>query len=104
MPFQTSQRGLIVNLHVTPKASKNRIGPVAQGPDGNVVLKVYATAVPDDGKANAAVINLLAKTWKLPKTSLAILRGVTHRQKVLEIIGDPAILKQKIQSYLMELR
>jgi uncharacterized protein YggU (UPF0235/DUF167 family) len=50
------------------------------------------TAVPEDGKANAALLKLLAKTWKLPKTSLTIASGATSRRKVVQIAGDPAVL------------
>ena len=50
------------------------------------------TAVPEGGKANAALLKLLAKTWKLPKTSLTIASGATSRRKVVHIAGDPAVL------------
>ena len=72
--------------------------------DGRSVLKVYVTAVPDNGKANEAVLKLLAKAWKLPKTTFSIVRGATHRRKVLEIVGDTVALKQQVKSILDEAR
>jgi len=98
LPFHPSANGLLIDLNVTPKASANKIGDVVQDSQGHAVLKVYVTAVPDNGKANAAVIKLLAKVWRLPKTSLAIVKGATHRRKVIEITGDSVVLMQKIQS------
>jgi uncharacterized protein YggU (UPF0235/DUF167 family) len=50
-------------------------------------LKVYVTAAPEDGKANAAVISLLAQHLGLPKSSLYITRGHTARRKTILIQG-----------------
>ncbi|MEN8236199.1 MAG: DUF167 domain-containing protein [Pseudomonadota bacterium] len=102
LPFQSSENGLFLNLHVTAKASRNCIGPVVQEADGRMALKVYVTAVPDAGKANAAVIELLAKVWKIPKSAFAIARGSTHRRKVFEISGDLQALQHKIQLSLFK--
>ncbi len=60
--------------------------------DGSTTLKATVTAVPEAGKANTALLKLLAKTWKLPKTSLSVASGATARHKVVHIAGDPAAL------------
>jgi uncharacterized protein len=44
--------------------------------------------VPDKGKANAAVIALLAKTLGLPKSSIAVTAGHTARLKTIRIDAD----------------
>lgn len=86
--------GVRVHLRVSPRASRNAIQGLMDGPDASRVLKVAVTAVPEDGKANTAVIALLAKTWRLPKTSMEIVAGHTDRSKVVEIRGDgPALLQ-----------
>ena len=77
-------------IKVTPKASADRIQGWAEGG----VLKVSVTAVPEDGKANKAVIALLAKRLKLPKSALIIASGETSRRKTLLIDGDSALLAQ----------
>jgi uncharacterized protein YggU (UPF0235/DUF167 family) len=52
-------------------------------------------AVPEDGKANKALIAFLAKSWKLPKSSFSLLSGQTSRLKVILITGNgPALLGQ----------
>lgn len=71
-----------LQIRVTTKAAANRIQQV-QGPDGHVLYKVYVTCVPEDGKANAAVIKLLAKHFKIPPSHFEIIRGKTHRDKTL---------------------
>ena len=75
--FDTS--GQQITVRVTPKSSSNRI--VVQGDD----IRVYVTAVPENGKANDAVIKLLAKASGVPKSRLSIIRGATSRDKVIQI-------------------
>lgn len=75
--------GLLINIRLTPKAAKNAITGWTTGADGQPLLKASVTAVPEKGKANAALITLLARSWKLPKGSLILIRGETDRNKVL---------------------
>jgi uncharacterized protein len=62
------------------------------------VLKLRVAAVPDKGKANAAVIALLAKALGVPKSALEITAGETSRIKTLVITGDPAALAASIRA------
>ncbi len=55
--------------------------------NGARYLKVSVTAVPEKGKANEALINLLSKEWKLPKKALSLLQGETDRLKQIRIDG-----------------
>jgi len=71
--------GAKIAVRVTPKASRNRI--VQEGG----VLRVYVTVVPEAGKANAAVIKLLAKALGVPKSKLELIRGQTGRDKLFRI-------------------
>jgi len=48
-------------------------------------MQVAVTAPPDDGKANAAVIALLAKLSGIPKSAFVLERGATNRHKTLLI-------------------
>lgn len=90
---------MTVNVRLTPKASANRIQGFATEADGSAVLKVQVTAAPEDGKANDALLKLLAKTWKLPKTSLSIVSGATSRRKVLRIAGNPRDFMDRLQTW-----
>ena len=51
------------------------------------MLKVRVSAPPEKGKANVAVVDLLAKELGLPKGSLTVASGKTSQQKVIEIHG-----------------
>lgn len=72
-------------IRLTPKASSNRIGDIRRLPDGTQQLAVYVTAVPENGKANGAMIRLLSKHFKIPVSRLAVTRGATSRNKIVEI-------------------
>jgi uncharacterized protein (TIGR00251 family) len=74
-------------LKVVPKASRNRVvGWVGER------LKVQVTAPPERGKANDAVIELLAETLGLPRARIRIVSGETSPLKTVEIDGDEALL------------
>ena len=70
---------MIVNVRVIPRARVQKI--VADGD----ILRVYTNAVPTDGEANTAVIKMLAKHYDVPKSRIAIVRGATSHDKVIEI-------------------
>ena len=73
-------RGAVIAVRVTPKASRNAV--VYE--DG--VVKVYVTVVPESGKANAAVVKLLAKAMGVAKSRLELVRGSKGRDKVFRVI------------------
>lgn len=74
--------GTRLRLRVTPRSSRNAV-QLPDGADGP--LRVHVTTVPEAGKANAAVLKLLAKALGLPKSRLTIVQGETGRDKVVEI-------------------
>jgi uncharacterized protein len=98
-PFQASPAGVRVRLKVTPKARRTEIGGLLDQPDGKA-LKVAVTAAPEDGKANDAVIALLAKEWGVAKSAISVVMGATDRRKLVEIRGSPAELLAKLQGWL----
>lgn len=74
----------MLHVKVTPKARSERIKKET-GTDGAVLYKIYVTAAPEDGKANEAVIKLLAKALGVAKSSLTITHGHTSREKTIKI-------------------
>jgi hypothetical protein len=103
-PFSAASDGIGVRLRVQPKARRNAIDGIAPEADGGVALKVAVTAPPEDGKANAAVIALLAKAWGLPKSAFTVAAGATDRRKIIHLQGDPARLMQALEPWLEALR
>lgn len=88
---------IVVLVKLTPRARAARIEGVASepGPQGpQSVLKLSVTAPPEGGKANAAMIELLAKSWHLPKNAFTIVGGATHRLKRVAVRGSAAQLRR----------
>ena len=81
--------GVRVALKVTARAARSAVEGVALDDRGAARLVVRVTAPPDDGRANAAVIRLLAKRWRLPARDLRLISGAAARRKVLQIAGPP---------------
>ncbi len=78
-----------LTVRLTPNASRDAVEGVEPSGDGDMWLKARVTSVPEDGKANKALIQLLSKWLKVPKSSISILSGETARKKILRIDGDP---------------
>lgn len=89
-----------MRIRLTPRAARSRVEGVGAGADGGAVLKVAVTAPPEKGKANAAMITLLAKAWRLPKTTMAITAGATARRKTLLVAGDAKVLVARLNQWM----
>lgn len=101
-PLRAAADGVRVAVRLTPGARSERIEGIAAEADGSVVLRVAVTAAPEQGKANAALLRLLARRWRLPRTSLSIVSGATQRRKTLHLAGEPKALLAHLQSRLDE--
>jgi len=76
-------RGILA-VRVTPNARSARIAVEPDNAGGNSV-RIWVTVPPEDGKANKAVIALLAKALHLPKSAFLIERGDSSRHKQIRI-------------------
>ena len=74
-----------LDIRVQPRASRNSIEVDGERPDVKIVVRV--TAAPEGGKANDAVVALLAKQLRVPKRSVRIVRGRRARDKRVGIEG-----------------
>lgn len=69
-----------IKLKIIPRSSRNQMIQI-----GKNEYKVKLTAAPIDGKANKELIDLLSKTWKVPRSRLKITKGLKSRSKVVEV-------------------
>lgn len=99
-PFAAVSGGLSVRVRLTPKAAGNAIGGTVADGQGIPALKAAVTAPPEGGKANKALIGMLAKSWRLPKTSISVKSGAAHRQKTLLVEGDTEMLMKKLKNWM----
>jgi len=70
-----------LKVRVSPGASADAVALPASGG----LLVVRTTAPPQDGKANEAILQLLAKALDRPVTSLDLVRGATSRNKLIRL-------------------
>ena len=89
---------MTLHLRVTPNAGADRIEGVEQRDDGTSILRLRVAAVPDKGRANAAVIALLGNTLGVPKSAIAVTSGETARLKTVAIAGDGAALATRLEA------
>ena len=71
--------GVLISFKISPNASKNEIIKTDDG------IKIKITAQPIDNKANKALVEYLSKQFKIPKTSIEIVKGHTSKEKTLLI-------------------
>ena len=85
-----------MRVRVTPRARAARIDGLQGEADGGVRLRVAVTEAADAGRANAALLALLAKAWRLPRGTLSITSGVADRRKTVSISGDSGSLMDRL--------
>ncbi len=91
--------GLRLAVRLTPKSSRDEVTGAEDGPEGPVV-KVRVRAVPEDGKANAALIETVAKWLSLPKSRVSLASGGKSRNKTLHLAGQPDELVARLRSLI----
>jgi uncharacterized protein len=73
-----------LRLRVAPGAARAAV--VGRHGDG---WKIRVAAPPEGGRANEAVLKLLAETLALPRASVTIVSGTSSRDKLVELAGIP---------------
>lgn len=70
----------MLDVKATPKAARDEIKGWRDG-----ALQVRVTVVPEDGKANAAILALMAKACGVPKSAFQLAQGETSRLKTFRV-------------------
>ena len=100
-PFATTDKGLRVAVRLTPRASKAGVKGVRLDAAGQAYLQVRVTAPAEGGKANTALLKLLAKPWGVARSDVSIVGGAWDRRKIISVAGDPVALNQHLTCYLI---
>lgn len=75
--IKETKDGVLATIKISPNAKKDEIIKTANE------VKVKITAQPVDGKANKGLTEFLSKTFKIPKTSIKIVKGETSKEKTI---------------------
>ena len=83
-------------VRLTPKGGRDRIEGWWTDSAGQAALKARVAAPPEDGKANIALIALLAGALEVRKSDIRIASGASSRVKMIEIEGDEGQLSARL--------
>jgi uncharacterized protein (TIGR00251 family) len=93
--LQHGKGGLYLNVHAQPGARRNELRGMHGG-----ALKIAIRQAPQDGKANDAIICLIAKHMHLPRSDIEVASGHASRRKRLFLHGDHDLLRQSLELWL----
>jgi len=79
---KSSDKKATIEIHLQPGAKRNEIVGFREG-----VLYAKVTALPQKGRANRALLELMAETLGIPKSDVEIIRGQSSRSKVVAVHG-----------------
>lgn len=97
-PWRERADGLDLFVRLTPKSARDALEGIEILANGQCVLKCRVRSVPEDGKANAALVALVAKQLKTPASRIDVVAGATSRSKTLRILGEADPLMQKLEN------
>ena len=80
--MQACKDGSLLTCRVLPSSSRTEITEL-----DDTAVRIKVTAAPVEGKANKAVVDFLAKKFKLPKSRVKIVKGESGRQKTVLLAG-----------------
>jgi uncharacterized protein len=92
LPWRENPDGVVLHVRLTPKGGRDAIEGVEAMSDGRAVLKARVRVAPEDGKANDALVRMIAKSLRVAPSAVTISAGHTARIKTLTIAGVAAEL------------
>lgn len=97
LQLELDERGVIVPVRAQAGARRNGIIGMHDG-----MLRIFVTAVPEKGKANRAIIELLSAAIEVPKSAIELLSGETSpRKRFLIVGGDAAKVSGRLTQIIM---
>lgn len=97
--YKREAGGILLAVRLTPRAGRDAIDGVGMLSDGRAVAQVRVCALPAEGEANTALVALIAKRLRLPKSAVTIAAGHSARLKQLRIAGDPDALAGEVDGW-----
>ena len=100
--FRASAEGVVVAVRVQPRSRPERLEGFVADAAGAVRLKARLGAAPEDGKANAALIKLLARAWDVAPSRLSLVAGGKERNKAVLLAGEPAETLARLRAWAIK--
>ena len=99
-PWKKFDDHIRLAIRLTPNGGRDAIDGIEPDGEGGMLLKARVTAVPEKGKANKALIVLVAKSLSVAKSSISLASGDTSRKKILRIEGDTEDLVERLKAFV----
>jgi uncharacterized protein (TIGR00251 family) len=96
--YSAGEHSIVLRVRLSPSASRDGIEGTGETADGQRHLNVRVRAVPENGKANKALTDLLSKTLAVAKRDISVIKGHTSRLKTVSIQSD-----NKSRHHILEL-
>jgi uncharacterized protein len=84
-------------VRLTPKGGRDAIEGWWVDSTGNRALKARVAAPPEDGKANKALLDLLARVLEVRRSDVRIASGAASRLKTIDILGRDDVLAARLE-------
>ena len=98
-PWRMADGAVILRVRLTPKGGADALEGLAAAPDGPA-LRARVRAAPEDGAANAALVDLLAGWLGIARRDVALSAGHKSRTKSVRIAGPPAEIEARLRAAL----
>ncbi len=93
-------KGVRLVVKAKPGARKTGRPRLVNVGEGQCAVEIAVAAHPEDGKANKAILAMLAEGLGLKKADLDIKTGAAGRVKIVEIRGNPDLLRARMAAWL----
>jgi uncharacterized protein (TIGR00251 family) len=102
LSLRKTRDGVILPVRLTPKSSRDEVVG-AEDHGGEVVLKARVRAVPEAGRANAALETVIARWLGVPPSTVSVAQGGKSRLKQVAVAGDAEALSRLVAQRVAEL-
>ncbi len=97
--FRIASGKITFAVRLTPKGGRDAIEGWQLGADGATYLKARVSVAPHDGKANEALIALIARTLDVARSKVKIVSGASARIKRVVVEGDTHALAARLSQW-----
>ena len=97
--YRVEPAAVVLTVRLTPRAARDSVDGIGTLSDGRAVVLARVRAVPDKGAANRALVELLAKALRVPKSAVDVIAGATARLKQVRIAGAPQLLAAAVEAW-----
>jgi uncharacterized protein len=99
LPLRSNQGVVELLVKATPRAPRNEVTGLVDGPQGNAWLAVKVTAAADRGRANEAILDTLAEFFDVPPSSLRLIAGASGRWKRIALGAHAAEIEIHLRRF-----